>query len=129
MLIELARIHNRKTYRASSWDTTGRNNDAWTIPAGETAVLADIRGPACITHIWMTQRNHYRECLLELNAESKTAPVKIVDRIHESVFHFRTIKSGSGFYLGTGPDLLFFPMPSLDDLHTTYYGWWRSAQM
>ena len=65
---------------------------------------------------------------IHVNAE-KTAPVKIVDRIHQSEFHFRTIKSGSGFYLGSGPDLLFFPMPSIDDLHTKYYQWWRSAQM
>ena len=74
MLIELARIHDRKTGRASSWDTTGRNKDAWTIPAGETAVLADIRGPACITHLWMTQRNHYRECLLKITFDNADQP-------------------------------------------------------
>ena len=73
--------------------------------------------------------DHYRECLLELDAVEKTAPVKIVDRIHKSEFHFRTIKSGSGFYLGSGRDLLFFPMPSTEDLHSKYYHWWRSAQM
>ena len=71
--------------------------------------------------------DHYRECLLELGSGNKTAPVKIVDRIHKSEFHFRTIHSGC--YLGSGPDLLFFPMPSADELHTTYYKWWRSAQM
>jgi hypothetical protein len=70
---------------------------------------------------------HYRECLLELGETNKTAPVKIVDRIHKSEFHFRTIESG--FYLGSGPDLLYFPMPSIEDLHSTYYNWWRSAQM
>jgi hypothetical protein len=70
---------------------------------------------------------HYRECLLELDTKNKTAPVKIVDRIHESQFHFRTIKSG--FYLGSGPDLLYFPMPSIEQLHNEYYHWWRSAQM
>ena len=72
---------------------------------------------------------HYRECLVQLDDVEKTAPVKIVDRIHESQFHFRTIKSGSGFFLGSGPDLLFFPMPSIEDLHGKYYNWWRSAQM
>jgi hypothetical protein len=74
MLIELARIHDRKTGRVSSWDTTGRNNDAWTIPAGESAVLADIPGPACITHLWMTQRNHYRECLLKITFDNADHP-------------------------------------------------------
>jgi hypothetical protein len=74
MPFELARIHNRKTGRASSWDTTGRNNDAWTVPAGESAVLADIQGPACITHIWMTQPNHYRECLLKITYDDASNP-------------------------------------------------------
>jgi hypothetical protein len=74
MLIELARIHDRRTGRVSSWDVTGRNNDAWTIPAGETAVLADIQGPACITHLWMTQRNHYRECLLKITFDNADHP-------------------------------------------------------
>ena len=74
MLTELARIHDRRTGRVSSWDTTGRNNDAWTIPPGEAAVLADIRGPACITHIWMTQPNHYRECLLRITFDGAEYP-------------------------------------------------------
>ena len=74
MSIELARIHNRKTGRASSWDTSGRNHDAWTIPPGESAVLADIQGPACITHIWMTQRHHYRECLLKITYDNAEQP-------------------------------------------------------
>ena len=74
MLIELARIQDRQTGRASSWDVTGRNNDAWTIPAGGRVVLADIRGPACITHLWMTQRNHYRECLLQITFDNAEHP-------------------------------------------------------
>ncbi len=61
MLNSLPLIRNRKTGRFSSWDTSGRNADAWTLPPGESAVLADIPGPAQITHIWMTQVNHYRE--------------------------------------------------------------------
>jgi hypothetical protein len=71
--------------------------------------------------------DHYRQCLLELGTESKTAPVKIVDRIHREAFHFRTVKSG--YYLGVGGDLMYFPMPSHDDLRNKYYHWWRSAQM
>ena len=64
MLHELARIRNRRTLRVSSWDKGGRNADAWSIEPGEARVLAEIEGPAQITHVWMTQRNHYRECLL-----------------------------------------------------------------
>ncbi len=74
MLSDLARIRSGCSGRFSSWDTSGRNNDAWTIEPGETRVLADIRGPGCITHIWMTQRNHYRECLLRITWDNAPAP-------------------------------------------------------
>ena len=78
MLTDLPQIRKRKTGRASSWDTTGRNNDAWSIPAGESVVLADIRGPAQITHIWMTQPNHYRECLLKITYDNAASPSVLV---------------------------------------------------
>lgn len=74
-----------------------------------------------------TNIDHYRNCLLELGTTEKTAPVKIVDRIHRTAFHFRTVKSG--YYLGNAGELLYFPMPSLEVLQTDYYSWWRSAQM
>jgi hypothetical protein len=73
-MFELARIYDRRTGRASSWDTSGRNRDAWTIPSGESRVLADIEGPASITHIWMTQPNHYRECLLKITFDDAPHP-------------------------------------------------------
>jgi len=74
MMQELCKIRNRKTGRFSSWDKTGRNADAWTIPAGKSKVLADIRGPGIITHIWMTQSRHYRECLLKITWDNAKSP-------------------------------------------------------
>ncbi|MYE23544.1 MAG: DUF2961 domain-containing protein, partial [Gammaproteobacteria bacterium] len=71
---DLPSIRPGRTARASSWDTTGRNNDAWTIDPGERRVLADISGPGTITHIWMTQPNHYRECLIEITWDNADAP-------------------------------------------------------
>lgn len=71
---EITRLRNRRTGRCSSWDTTGRNADAWTIAPGEARVLADIAGPAQITHIWMTQPNHYRECLLRITWDNAAGP-------------------------------------------------------
>ena len=41
MLYGLARITNGKTGRFSSWDTTGRNDDAWRIPPGNPIELND----------------------------------------------------------------------------------------
>jgi hypothetical protein len=66
LLNHLPLLKNRKTGRCSSWDTSGHNRDFWMVPAGESVVLADIAGPAQITHIWMTQYDHYRECLLRI---------------------------------------------------------------
>ena len=73
-LKRLSAILGRKTGRASSWDTTGRNDDAWNIEPGERRVLADIAGPGTITHLWMTQRNHYRECLLLFTWDNAASP-------------------------------------------------------
>ncbi len=74
----LAWIAEGKTGRCSSWDTSGRNNDAWRIEPGETRVLADIAGAGVITHIWMTQRNHYRECLLKITWDNAAKPSVLV---------------------------------------------------
>ena len=74
MLDQLAYIRAAQTGRASSWDETGRNSDAWWIEPGESAVLADIKGPGRITHLWLTQANHYRECLLKLTWDDAGFP-------------------------------------------------------
>ncbi len=73
-LHELTRIRHRKTGRFSSWDQHGRNQDYQIIPAGESLILADIQGPAQITHIWMTQQNHYRDCLLKITYDDLSFP-------------------------------------------------------
>ena len=71
---DISRIQNTKTGRSASWDTSGRNADSWTIGPGETRILADITGPGKITHIWMTQRNHYRECLIRITWDNSRSP-------------------------------------------------------
>lgn len=71
---DIARITDGKTGRYSSWDTSGRNRDFWVLKPGEARVLADIRGPGRITHIWMTQRNHYRDCLLRMTWDDDGYP-------------------------------------------------------
>ncbi len=75
---DLPHLRNRKTGRCSSWDTTGGNRDRWTIQPGKSAVLADITGPAQITHIWMTQTGHYRECLLKITYDDADFPSVLV---------------------------------------------------
>jgi len=78
MLEKLARIGDGRTRRASSYDVSGRNHDAWTIPAGESRVLADIEGPGVITHIWLTQARDYRECLLRMTWDDARNPSVLV---------------------------------------------------
>ena len=89
MYHELTRWRKAKVKRCSSYDVTGRNADAWTLEPGETRVLADIRGSGRITHIWMTQRHHYRECLLRMTWD---------DAAHASVL----VPLGDFFGLGHG---------------------------
>ncbi len=78
MINELTRLRTATSGRFSSWDKTGRNKDAWMIEPGETVILADIKGPGAITHIWMTQRNHYRECLLRITWDNAEKPSVLV---------------------------------------------------
>lgn len=54
LLTSLGEKQNFLSKRVSSFDPTGGNRDALTIPAGQSAVLAEITGPAAIHHIWMT---------------------------------------------------------------------------
>lgn len=78
MLTDLPLIKNRKTGRFSSWDKSGRNADRWLVPARSSVVLADITGPAQITHIWMTQYAGYRECLLKVTYDNAPFPSVLV---------------------------------------------------
>lgn len=52
----LAQLQNGQTLRASSSDPNWRsgNDDARSIPPGETLVVADLEGPGVIQHIWFT---------------------------------------------------------------------------
>jgi hypothetical protein len=54
LLSNLGRLQNYKSLRVSSYDRTGGNRDAISIEPGATTVLANIRGPAAIQHIWVT---------------------------------------------------------------------------
>jgi hypothetical protein len=69
--------------------------------------------------------NHLRECLMEL--DTKRIHTKMVNRVQPVEFPYRTIHSG--VYVGNGESLLFFPLPSREKLRSTYYRWWRSANL
>jgi len=54
LLSQLGQHQNYTSKRISSYDRTGGNNDRLSIEPGKTAVLAEIKGPAAIHHIWIT---------------------------------------------------------------------------
>ena len=54
MLDDLAKFREGNTKRVSSWDTTGRNRDAWAIDPGEKVDLAKLDDAGIVRHIWFT---------------------------------------------------------------------------
>ncbi len=77
LLGDLARARNGRSGRASSWDQSGRNKDYWLIAPNTTAVLADLKGPGAITHIWMTSfcRRHLGPSIQVPELHADVAPV------------------------------------------------------
>ena len=78
MLDNLFYITQGRTKRASSYDVSGKNGDSWRVPPGETRVMADIRGPGKITHIWITQSNpdqdYMRKILIRAYWDNESEP-------------------------------------------------------
>lgn len=74
----LANLRMGQTRRASSYDKTGRNNDRVVIGAGKTRVLANLKGPGCITHLWFTisakERFFLRRIVLEIYWDDEESP-------------------------------------------------------
>jgi hypothetical protein len=67
-----------RTRRISSWDKTGGNRDFVTIPAGDSAAIAEMKGPGCINHLYMTihcpDRNYLRLALLRMYWDDENIP-------------------------------------------------------
>lgn len=69
--------------------------------------------------------SHLRQCLIDLR--TKIVHTKMVNRVQPASFPYRTIKSG--VFVGNQDQLVYFPMPSQQDLRAQHYRWWRSANM
>jgi hypothetical protein len=68
---------------------------------------------------------HLRDCLRELR-DHPVKPTKMVLRQLPGEMLFRTVRHG--FFAGSGEALRYYPMPTKQELETTHYTWWRSAQ-
>ncbi len=69
--------------------------------------------------------DHLRQCLIEL--KDKYVHTKMVNRIQPARFPYRTIKNG--VFIGNEQELIYFPMPSTEELKAQHYAWWRSANV
>ena len=67
---------------------------------------------------------HLRECLIKLN-ETKGKLTKTVLRFMQDDLNYRTIKTG--FFIGERERYLYYPFPTVEELESKYYSWWRSA--
>jgi hypothetical protein len=73
----LGREQDYVSRRVSSYDRSGGNRDSLTIGPGETAVLAEISGPAAIHHIWATiaaEPFYGRKLVLRMSWDGEAAP-------------------------------------------------------
>lgn len=71
--------------------------------------------------------NHLRQCLVDL--KTKTVHSKMVDRIHPAAFPYRVIRNG--IFVGNAVEerMLYYPLPSQEELRARHYRWWRSANV
>jgi hypothetical protein len=68
--------------------------------------------------------DHLRDCLSTLML-SERRMTKTVIRQVKGDLSYRTIKNG--FFVGENDNYLYYPFPSIEELESTYYSWWRSA--
>jgi hypothetical protein len=54
--------------------TTWKVNPFFVIQPGETRVIADVKGPGCIQHIWMTPTGKWRNTILRMFWDGETQP-------------------------------------------------------
>jgi hypothetical protein len=77
MLTKLGQPQNYASKRISSYDRTGGNKDSLTIKAGETAILADIKGAGALHHLWVTisaEPFYGRKLVLRMFWDGEKAP-------------------------------------------------------
>ncbi len=90
-LANLPYLRDYTSHRVSSYDRSGGNDDYWRIEAREKRVLADIKGPGSIKHIWMT-----------LGIPTEDYCRKIVLRIYWDNSQYPSVESPIGDFFGLG---------------------------
>jgi hypothetical protein len=127
--LNLARLRDYTNHRVSSHDRSGANDDGnWknAIQPGETRALAEIDGPAVISHIWITiatpAKWHLKEMVLRMYWDGESQP-----SVEAPVGDFFGLGLGEYFLyesevLSVGSQKAlnsFFPMPFLRSARIT----------
>jgi hypothetical protein len=69
--------------------------------------------------------SHLRDVLLDFGQNTKDSKL-VLKQVKQGVI-YRMVERG--FYVGDHEDFAYFPFPSPQELKSTYYDWWRSAQV
>jgi hypothetical protein len=69
--------------------------------------------------------DHLRDVLVTLQERDEKRSKLVLKQATHGVF-YRTIRGG--FYVGDQQDFAFYRFPSVEELETHHYQWWRSAQ-
>lgn len=115
-----------RTRRCSSYDRSGGNADGIPLAAGATHVLADLQGPGCIRHLWVTlhslEEHYLRRCLLRAWWDGESQPsveCPVADFFgvgHGGISHFwslpiNMVTGGDSIQKHRAAMNCFFPMP------------------
>ena len=76
--LSLALLRDYQTAKASSYDRTGGNADAFRIEPGATQTLMDAQGPGMVSHIWFTiaatDPQHLKKLILRMYWDGESEP-------------------------------------------------------
>ncbi|MDP0495456.1 MAG: hypothetical protein Q7Q73_04530 [Verrucomicrobiota bacterium JB024] len=87
--------------------------------------LAEDPADAKADNLPYTGIAHLRDCLIAVKSDP-AKKTKTVVRSMPGDLMYRTVKHG--FFVGGGGKMLYYPMPTMDQLQREYYEWWRSAE-
>lgn len=85
----------QRNRRASSFQVEGKNQDWWPCESGATLVLADLSGPGCINHIWLTS-----------GSEESAWTRKMVIRIYWNGAEYPSVEAPLGDFFGCGHGII-----------------------
>ncbi len=69
---------------------------------------------------------HLRDCIIQIE-QNPDKPTKTVNRVNPQWFPYRAV--ATGVYIGDKKKVIYYSFPSVKELQTKHYDWWRSASI